>query len=141
MTFLTLHIGCIYVFVFVYVQLCACLCMGMCVYLHAYVCATHHRLILNHTISLHDAKCRCPAHKTATITKYQSRARVPMTSSCLCATGSTQLALLARSTALICSLNRPLTPTRAHGEKVFVHILKASISCSFNPLWAACLSE
>ena len=31
--------------------------------------------------------CRCPAYITATITKYQSRARLPMTISCLWATG------------------------------------------------------
>ena len=31
---------------------------------------------------------RCPAHITATIIKYQSRARVPMTISCLWVTGS-----------------------------------------------------
>ena len=35
----------------------------------------------------------------------------------------------------------PPTRTRAHGKKVFVHELNASISCSFNPLWATCLSE
>ena len=32
-------------------------------------------------------RSRCPAPITATITKYQSRARVPMTISCLWATG------------------------------------------------------
>ena len=31
--------------------------MGMCVYLHAYVCATHHRLILNHNLA---AWCKMP---------------------------------------------------------------------------------
>ena len=47
------------------------------------------------------------------------------------------LALLARSAALIRSLARPITRTRDHGKEVFVHDFNASISCSFNPLWAA----
>ena len=37
------------------------------------------------------------------------------------------------------SLARPFTCSRAHGKEVFVYELNASISCSFNPLWAACL--
>ena len=35
------------------------------------------------------------------------------------------------------SLTRPFTCFRAHGKKVFVYELNASISSSFNPLWAA----
>ena len=35
------------------------------------------------------------------------------------------------------SLARPFTRSRAHGKEVFVYELNASISCSFNPLWAA----
>ena len=40
-------------------------------------------------VSSGSLRSRCPAPITATITKYQSRARVPMTISCLWATGYT----------------------------------------------------
>ena len=50
---------------------------------------------------------------------------------------SALLASLARSAALIRSLARSLAHSGAHGKEVFVYELNASISCSFNPLWAA----
>ena len=43
--------------------------------------------ILQDFVSSGSLRSRCPAPITATITKYQSRARVPMTISCLWATG------------------------------------------------------
>ena len=39
--------------------------------------------------------------------------------------------------SFICPLARPFTCSRAHGKEVFAYELNASISCSFNPLWAA----
>ena len=43
--------------------------------------------VLQDFVSSGSLRSRCPTHITATITKYQSRARVPMTISCLWATG------------------------------------------------------
>ena len=43
--------------------------------------------ILQDFVSSGSLWSRCPAYMIATITKYQSRARVPMTNSCLWATG------------------------------------------------------
>ena len=44
------------------------------------------------------------------------------------------LASLKYSAALICSLARSLTHSRAHGKEIYVKKLNASISFSFNPL-------
>ena len=48
------------------------------------------------------------------------------------------LASLARSAALICSLARSLTHSRAHWKLCFVYEMNPSISYSFNPLSAVC---
>ena len=45
---------------------------------------------------------RCPAYITATITKYQSRARVPMTISCVWATGFPVLSFPSLSYPILC---------------------------------------
>ena len=46
-------------------------------------------------------------------------------------------ARFARALRCAHSFARSPTRTRAHGKEIFVHELNASISCSFNPLWAA----
>ena len=46
-------------------------------------------------------------------------------------------ARIARALRCDHSFARSLTRTRAHGKEVFVHEFNASISCNFNPLWAA----
>ena len=65
---------------------------------------------------------------------------------CVCGSANSLISL-ARSARALCScaplhssvhlLACPFTHSRAHGKEVFVYELNASISCSFNPLWAA----